>query len=325
VGAELSAGYFAVSPTGVLAYRTGAAATAGFQHTWFDRQGKATGTFGELNNDSGVRLSPDGTRAAERDATQQTRGDIWLLDFARGVRTRLTFRQNLGSNAVWSTDGSRIAFSSGDSLDTIYEKSASGAGEEKELLKKPGQIMAPSSWSQDGRFLLYTLVNGPKSGADLWVLPLEGDRKAVPLLATDFNEAGAMFSTDGRWVTYMSNESGRNEVYVRPFVASGPSGPSLGEGKWQVSKDGGTNPKWRADGKEIIFNFTFTMLSVDVNGSSAGFQMGTPKQLFRVGNNGWDVSSDGKQFMMLVPPNQGQQTGSTPITVVLNWQADLKK
>jgi dipeptidyl aminopeptidase/acylaminoacyl peptidase len=323
VGAELSAGFFAVSPTGVLAYRTGASVTTGLQHTWFDRQGKATGTFGEPNNDFGVRLSPDGTRAAERDAVQQSRGDIWLLDFARGVRTRLTFRQNLGSYPVWSPDGSRIAFSAGDSVDTIYEKSASGAGEEKELLKKPGEIKFPTSWSHDGRFLLYTTANVPKTGSDLWVLSLEGDRKAVPLLTTDFNEGVGAFSPDGRWVAYMSNESGRNEIYVRPFVASGPS---LGEGKWQVSKDGGTNPSWRADGKEIIFNFGPAILSVDVNGSNAGFQMGTPKQLFRgPGNDGWDVTGDGKRFMMIVPPNQGVQTAPTPITVVLNWQADLKK
>jgi Tol biopolymer transport system component len=330
VGSELSAGYFAVSPTGVLAYRTGATVTAGLQHTWFDRQGKATGTFGEPNNDGGVALSPDGTRAAERDAAPQTRGDIWLLDFARGTRTRLTFRQNLGSSPVWSPDGSRIAFSSGDSIDTIYEKSASGAGEERELLKKPGEIKFPTSWSHDGRFLLYNTFLVPQTGSDLWVLPLEGDRKPVLLLGTNFNEGNGTFSPDGRWVAYASNESGRNEVYVRPFVASGTSakggGPSLGEGKWQVSKDGGTNPSWRADGKEIVFSFRLAILSVDVSGSGAAFQMGTPKQLFTApANNGWDVTGDGKRFMMIVPPNQGQQTAPTPITVVLNWQADSKK
>jgi eukaryotic-like serine/threonine-protein kinase len=326
VGAELSSGFFAVSPTGVLAYRTGAAVTAGLQHAWFDRAGKATGTFGELNNDSGVRLSPDGTRAAERDAGQQTRGDIWLLDFARGVRTRLTFRQSLGSYPVWSPDGGRIAFSAGDSPDTIYEKSASGAGEEKELLKKPGEIMLPTNWSHDGRFLLYISVNVPRTGSDLWVLPLEGDRKPAVLLRTEFNEVNGSFSPDGRWVAYSSNETGRNEVYVRPFVASGPAGPSLGEGKWQVSKDGGTSPRWRADGKEIIFLFGPAMMSVDVNGGGAGFQMGTPEQLFRAPtNNGWDVTGDGKRFITIVPPNQGIQTAPTPITVVLNWQADLKK
>ena len=186
--------------------------------------------------------------------------------------------------------------------------------------------MLPTSWSHDGRFLLYTAANVPKTGSDLWVLPLEGDRKAVPLLRTDFNEGLGDFSPDGRWVAYVSNESGRNEIYVRPFVASGPSGPSLGEGKWQVSKDGGTNPRWRADGKEIIFSFGPAIMSVDVNGSNAGFQMGTPKQLFRgPGNNGWDVTGDGKRFLMIVPPNQGMQTAPTPITVVLNWQAELKK
>jgi eukaryotic-like serine/threonine-protein kinase len=326
VGAELSSGFFAVSPTGVLAYRTGADVTAGLQHTWFDRSGKATGTFGELNNDSGVRLSPDGTRAAERDAAGQTRGDTWLLDFARGVRTRLTFRQSLGSYPVWSPDGSRIAFSAGDSPNTIYEKSASGAGEEKELLKKPGEVMLPTNWSHDGRFLLYYTANVPKTGADLWVLPLDGDRKPVPLLRTEFNEGLGAFSPDGRWVAYVSDESGRNEIYVRPFVASGPSGPSLGEGKWQVSKDGGNNPRWRADGKEIIFIFNLAVMSVDVNGGGAGFQMGTPQHLFKASaNNGWDVTGDGKRFMMIVAPNQGVQAAPTPITVVLNWQADLKK
>ena len=326
VGAELSSGFFAVSPTGVLAYRTGASVTTGLQHTWFDRQGKATGTFGEPNNDFGVTLSPDGTRAAERDAVQQSRGDIWLLDFARGVRTRLTFRQSLGSYPVWSPDGSRIAFSAGDSPDTIYEKSASGAGEEKELLKKPGEICCRRVGPTTDASCSTTWQTLPKTGSDMWVLPLEGDRKAAPLLTTDFNEGLGDFSPDGRWVAYVSNESGRSEVYVRPFVASGPSGPSLGEGKWQVSKDGGTNPRWRADGKEIIFSFGPAIMSVDVNGSGAGFQMGTPKQLFTApANNGWDVTGDGKRFLMIVPPNQGVQTAPTPITVVLNWQADLKK
>ena len=95
-------------------------------------------------------------------------------------------------------------------------------------------------------------------------------------------------------------------IYVRPFVASGSSGPSLGEGKWQVSKDGGTNAKWRADGKEMIFNFALAMMSVDVNGSGAGFQMGPPSSCSPApANNGWDVTSDGKRFMMIVPPNQG--------------------
>ena len=187
-----------------------------------------------------------------RDGATSAAGDLWTLDFARGVRTRLTFRQSPGTWGVWSPDGSSIAFAAGNLLGTIYEKAASGAGEEKELLKEPGSIQFPTSWSHDGRFLLYYIGNAPKTGSDLWILPLQGDRKPTLLLGTEFNESQGSFSPDMRWVAYASNESGRNEVYVRPFAASGPGGvPAFGEGKWQVSRDGGSQPKWRADGKEI--------------------------------------------------------------------------
>ena len=165
-------GFFSVSPSGALAYRTGAQA-AGFQLTWFDRQGKIQGTFGELSPDQGIALSADGTRAAVRDAPVNANGDVWTLDFARGVRTRFTFRQTSGTPPIWSPDGSRIAFAAGNTFDTLYEKASSGAGDEKELLKKPGEIKAPSSWSRDGRFLLYYTNQIPKTLQDLWVLPRE--------------------------------------------------------------------------------------------------------------------------------------------------------
>jgi serine/threonine protein kinase len=319
-------GFFSVSPSGALAYRTGAQA-AGFQLTWFDRQGKAQGTFGDLRPDQGVALSADGARAAVRDTFTTANGDLWTLDFARGVRTRLTFRQTNGSSPIWSSDGSRIAFAAGNTMDTLYEKASSGAGDEKELYKKPGEIKFPSSWSHDGRFLLYYTTNVPQTGQDLWVLPLEGDRKPVLLLGTQFNEREGRFSPDMRWIAYTSSESGRPEVYVRPFLASGPTGaPTLGEGKWQVSKDGGTLAKWRADGKELIFRApNGSPMAVDVSATGAAFQAGVPKQLFvllpNVGD--WDVTADGKRFLAAVPP--GQQTNQTPITVVLNWQAALQK
>jgi Tol biopolymer transport system component len=326
VGTTGSIGIFSASPTGVLAYRTGTAAAGSVQPTWFDRQGKVTGTFGQPGPDEGLVLSPDATRAAGRDATPRSRGDIWLLDFARGVRTRLTFRQSPGSFPVWSPDGNRIIFSAGSLLDTIYEKAASGAGEEKELFKTPNEAKLPSSWSRDGRFLLYTTLNLGKPGNDLWVLPLEGDRKPVLLLGTEFNEGQGSFSPDMRWIAYTSNESGRGEIYVRPFTASGSSAPSFGEGKWQVSKDGGTGAKWGGDGKEIIFaGPTNELMAVDVNGSGAAFQMGTPQKLFTVpSSTGQDVTADGKRFLVTVSAGQ-DQNAQTPITVVLNWQADLKK
>ena len=288
------------------------------------------GTFGDLSPDQGIALSADGTRAAVRDAFTNVRGDIWTLDFARGVRTRFTFRQTDGSNPIWSPDGSRIAFAAGNLEDTLYEKASSGAGDEKELLKKPGEIKAPTSWSRDGRFLLYNTFNVAKTLQDLWVLPLEGDRKPALLLGTEFQEREGSFSPDMRWIAYTSSESGRPEVYVRPFTASGASGstgaPSLGEGKWQVSKDSGTLAKWRADGKELIFRApNGSPMAVEVTATGAAFQVGVPKQLFALPPNvgDWDVTADGKRFLAAVPPVQ--QTAQTPITVVLNWEAGLKR
>jgi eukaryotic-like serine/threonine-protein kinase len=324
VGAELSAGYFSVSPAGVLAYRTGASIAGGLQPTWFDRQGKVTGTFGQPGPDQGLSLSPDATRAVGRDALQAASGDIWLLDFARGVRTRLTFHQSVGSFPIWSPDGNRIAFAGGTTLDTLYEKSASGAGEEKELLKKPGDVLLPTSWSRDGRFLLYNTNNASGNLADLWLLPLEGDRKPLKLLGSPFSEGQARFSPDMRWIAYASTESGRSEIYVRPFVAAGPSGPALGEGKWQISKDGGTWPKWRGDGKELFFRNSASPMAVDVSANGAAFQAGVPTRLFAApGNTDWDVTADGKRFLIVTSPQQ--RNTQTPLTVVLNWQADLKR
>jgi serine/threonine protein kinase len=316
VGRAVNTGLFSVSATGVLVYRTGPAAIgAAFQPTWFDRQGKATGTAGQPGPDGGLVLSPDATRAAGRDAAPAARGDVVLLDFAReGVRTRLTFRQSPGSPPVWSPDGSRIIFSAGKAMpDTIYEKAASGAGEEKELLTKAGEPTSPTSVSRDGRFLLYDALAG--STMSLWVLPLDGNRKPVHLLGTDFAEGRGSFSPDGRWIAYVSYESGRAEIYVRPFVSSGSSAPSLGGGKWQVSKDGAAavHPMWRNDGKEIVFVGLnpASMIAVDVDGSGAAFQMGTPKQLFPVpASTGLDMAGDGKRFLMTVTPGAGQPTST---------------
>ena len=328
-------GTFSASAAGVLAWVTGPSTDV--QLTWFDRQGKAIGSFGETTSGCCLALSPDGTQAVIRDALLNVPGDILRLDFTRGVRTRLTFRQSPGSTPVWSPDGSRIVFSASTSnsfaADALYEKASSGAGEEKELLKvkNPG-VVTPTSWSRDGRFLLYHTNTSPGTGADLWLLPLQGDREPVLLLGTRFNEFGGTFSPDGKWIAYASNESGRSEIYIRPFVSSGSSGPHLGEGKWQLSRDGGSQPKWRSDGKEIIFSGPVgpssagTPMAVDVDGIGAAFQMGVPRKLFTSpAHRSSDVTADGKRFLMLVYSTAAQQNGQTPITVVLNWAADLRR
>jgi Tol biopolymer transport system component/predicted Ser/Thr protein kinase len=268
---ELPLGAFSASPSGVLAYWAQPAAPNS-QLTWFDPQGKPTGTVGEPGPYYDIALSPDETRVAYRDAEPEQGGYIWTLDLARGVRTKLTAQPVLGSGPVWSPDGTRVAFAAG--FGALHVKDASGVGEEKEIYNRLGEPVVPTSWSRDGRFLLYYTGNTPKTGMDLWVLRLK-DQKAVRLLDTESNEHFGAFSPDMRWIAYMSDESGRNEIYVRPFVASGPSGePALGDGKWPVSRDGvATPPHWRSDSKEIRFGGAFgqgkppTMMAVDVNGS----------------------------------------------------------
>jgi Tol biopolymer transport system component/predicted Ser/Thr protein kinase len=329
-------GVFSVSPSGVLAWHRGVE-NSQYQLTWFDREGKTSNAFGQTGTDQLVALSPDGTRAVVRDGSVITLGDLWTIDFARGVRTRVTFRKTFGSGGLWSPDGTQIVFSASNPrtpLDTLYEKPSSGAGDEKVLLRMAGQNLYATSWSRDGRFLLFYFSPNPQTGSDLWVLPLEGDRKPVPLLVTPFNELYGVFSPDARWIAYTSNESGRYEVYVRPFLASGPSGaPALGEGKWQVSRDGGAMQKWTADGKQIIFSSTFTeslatgRMAVDVKANGSSFEAGVPQRLFRApqvpSDFSWDVTGDGKRFLLAAP--QGQPTGPVPITVILNWPSLLKK
>ena len=329
VGTVGANGFFSISANGSLAYRAGGS-TANRQLTWFDRQGKQSATAFDPGPYLDLSLAPDGSRGAILRGPAQS-PDIWLHDFMRGVSTRFTFDQNavestlIGKGPVWSPDGNRIAFSSlrGGVLD-LFEKPSSGAGNEA-LLVHSGSSETPDDWSRDGRFLLYTELNG-KTNYDLMVLPLEGnDRKPVPLANTTFAEAQGSFSPDTRWFAYGSNESGRIEVYVQPFTPPGSGSPPA-VGKWQISRDGGARPKWRADGKELIFRApNGSPMAVDITTSPA-FQAGIPKPLFTMPTNvgPWDMTADGKRFLAATPL-QAQQTTSTPITVVLDWEAGLKK
>ena len=211
-----SIGMFSVSDD-VFVYQT-ASAPGTFQLTWVDRQGKTVGTFGLPGTDSRVVLSPDGTRAVAKDAPYNVPGDLWMLDLASGRRTRFTFSKNVYSPAVWSPDGARIAYSAGRHGDTIFEKAASGVSDEQVLLKKPGLRHFPTSWSRDGRFLLYHTENATNTGYDLWALSLS-DRKPHLMLGEAFNEWAGVFSPDMRWVAYVSIETGRGWG-LRPPVPS---------------------------------------------------------------------------------------------------------
>jgi len=320
-------GMFSVSDAGVFVYRT-ASAPGTFQLTWVDRQGKTDGTVGPPGTDWRVVLSPDGKRAVAKDAPYDVPGDLWMLDLS-GRRTRFTFNKNVYSPGVWSPDGTRIAYSAGRLGDTIYEKLASGLGDEQVLLKEPGLRHFPTSWSRDG-FLLYHTENAPNTGYDLWALSLT-DRKPHLMLGEAFNEWAGVFSPDMRWVAYVSLETGTGHVYVRPFRVSGQTGqPSLGEGKWQISKDRGNWPQWRID-REIVFSTApigAEVFAVPVNTAGTAFESGgVPQRLPFPPSAGVDTTpqstSDGQRFLIEVP--LGQRATRTSISVVLNWPALLKR
>jgi eukaryotic-like serine/threonine-protein kinase len=325
VGSFITTGFFSASTNGVLVYRTGGSGRVA-QLTWLDPQGKVLGTVGEPGADVGLALSPDGTRAAvSRIDSDQA---LWLIDFSRGTSTRFTFGPSSALFGTWSPDGSRIIFTSNRTgVDDLYQKLASGVKDE-ELLLKSSQPKDPTSWSRDGRFLLYQTPDPKTTKYGLWVLPLEGDKKPFPFLQTEFDNYEGQFSPDGRWVAYASDESGRDEIYVGTFSPDATAEASVAGGKWQISTDGGSQPRWRGDGKELYYLAPDgKLMAVEIAASSV-FQAGVPKVLFQAlreaefaNETQWDVTPDGKRFLFPAPAEQGQ----APFTVVLNWQAGLNK
>ena len=311
-------GLFSVSNTGTLVYRAGSGRQT--MLTWFDQQGNPAGALGEPGDYSDPAISPDGSRVAV--AKGPANRDIWILDVARGASTRFTFDPARDETPAWSPDGKNIAFSSNRSgVMDLYIKPADGSGEEKVLLKTD-EPKAVERWTKDGRFLLFNST-GQKTTGDLWALPFPGEAKPVSLLQTQFFEDFARVSPDGRWLAYTSNESGIFESYVRPFTPEAPAGTGA---KWLVSKGGGVRPIWRPDGKELFYiTLANQVMAVDID-TSKGFQAGTPRRRFAnppsALSTGWDLSPDGKRFLFVAPPNTGR---AIPFTVVLNWEAGLKK
>jgi Tol biopolymer transport system component len=324
VGTVFNTGYFSASATGALVYRSGNGDRS--QLTWVDRKGKTSGVVGEPGPYVFLAVSPDGTRAAtvRGNVAVDSLQDIWLFDFGRGVSTRFTFGPGRSNNPAWSPDGKRIAFSADrerNSRLNLYQKLADGSQEEQ-LLLKTDQDKVLSSWSRDGRFLMYTVLD-PSTKSDIWVMPLDGNRKPFPFLRTPNNEREGVFSPDGHWVAYSSDESGRNEVYVRAFSPDGADGSSAG-GKWMISRDGGVRPWWRPDGKELLYNRSGqTAMSVEVN-SSPVFQSGQPSVAFNAlpGVSVAALSPDGNQILVAEPADNNKQS---QFTVSLNWAPGIRR
>jgi serine/threonine protein kinase/Tol biopolymer transport system component len=320
---------FTVSQNGLLVYEPGSK-TLGTDLFWLDTSGKTLSRIGERAFYKGSgRLSPDGKRLAVSMGDPQA--DIWVFDLARGSHTRLTFGGATHLAPSWSPDGQKVVYvrQSGATViegTSLRARLASGGGQEEVLMEHADNGAASQSllipqWSPDGRYLLHTEQSGPTS-VGVWALPLTGDKKPIPIVQSPSPQARLIqfrLSPDGRWLAYSSTESGREEIYVTHF----PSGA----GKWQVSQTGGTFPAWRADSKVIYFLGSDGALhSAAVNVKNDEFELDPVKTLFQVNStaavgNIYDVSPDGQRFIFSTLP----ESVATPLVLVTNWTADLKK
>ena len=321
VGNVRAFGFFAASASGALIHRSGLRDIS--RLTWFDLRGQKQASVGEpVDLEDSFALSPDGTRIAMA-KFDGGNVDVWVHDLARNVSQRLTFDPALDSAPNWSPDGKRIAFSSSRAGHyDLYQIRASGEGRE-ELLYASSESKFASSWSPDGRFLLYSAQTAGTNG-DIWALPLDvaGARKPLPLLHTRANERSGKLSPDGRWLAYVSDESGASEVYVQTFAPPLGTGDSPAGPKLLVSRGGGYLPHWRADGAALFYHaFDGTLVSVALQGGGADVKPSAPQALFHLPGL-WDAAADGRRFLAAVPE---AQAAPPPFTVVLNWQAELKK
>jgi serine/threonine protein kinase len=314
---------FTVSQTGVLVYLGKSAATTP-ELALFSPAGKKLRSFGQPEVFVVAKLSSDGkTIAMDLYEVTARNADVWLYDVVRSVKTRFTFDGNVDAYPIWSPDGKNIIFSSNRKGHyDLYEKMSNGAADEQ-LLFASGQTKYATDWSQDGKYILFQSTNNQNSKSDIYYIPMTGDKKPVALIATEFNEMFASFSPDSRWVAYQSNESGRNEVYVRPFPGHGA--------KWQVSANGGTSPRWKNNGKEIFYVANGKLIEADVNGTGSNFVVGNVREYFdpatvggiNVGNGILkDISPDGQSILLSI--SKGMIT-TAPLTLVVNWDEEFRK
>ncbi len=321
-----------VSENGVLLYATGGAAGEINQIGWYDRTGKSLGSVGAFGAVWEPAISPDEKSVAFRRRTN-TINDLWVRDLSRGTETRLT-TNNAATNVApsWSPKGERVVFASNQEsgINNLFQKAASGSGQDEPLLRNNVPDV-PSQWSRDGRFVVYQ-EDDPKNKHDLWVLPIEGDtgdRKPIPFLRTEFDELLGQLSPDNHWMAFTSDRTGRREVYVRPFPPGG--------GEWTISIAGGQQPRWRGDGKELFFVAADgKMMAVAVKpvaAARASFEAGSPVELFdaHIVNSGngnlfeYDVTSDGKRFLIDTTSVAAGAAATPTLTVVVNWSAGLNK
>ena len=308
---------FSLSDDGSLAYVPGGSRVREGTLLWVDRKGAVLPLPAPPRGYLSPRLSPDGQWLAV--AIEGPHLGAWLYDLARGTLTRLT-GSTVVPRSIWTPDGKHVTFLAtlSDALN-LYWMPADGSGA-AERLTTSGNFQVPGSWSPDGHVLAFSEVD-PTTGWHIWMLRLEGDRKPRPFLQTASNEYGPMFSPDGRWLAYQSDESGRQEIYVRSFPGPG--------GKWQISTEGGAEPVWAPNGRELFYRNGDKMMTAAVEIKPV-FAASTPKLLFEghyeAGNffeRDYDVSPDGQRFLMIKASEQEQ--AATQLNLVLNWSDELRR
>jgi len=312
-------GSYALSDTGLLLYQGGGVIQKG-QLTWIGLDGKNLGIVGEAASIWRTHLSPDGRRAVTSVVGANGLSDIWIYDLARGLGSRFTFGPDSSLFPVWSPDGQRLVYADGNGQ--IFLKAADGASEPQKLVSDTSLTRLPLSWSPDGRNLVFRTQSG-QSGTDLWILPMEGDHTPRIFLGTAANEAGGAFSPDGRWFAFLSDESGRNELYVVPFPGPG--------GKWQISSGGAEHFDWIGAGHQLAYLSPDNKLSaVDVVVRGANLEIGAVHPLLggkpapfnmTPGQDRIGFTPDGQRILVSVP---NEDEVAPPMTLVSNWPGALE-
>ena len=309
-------GNFSVSQNGVLVYRNAFSSPSRF--VWLDRTGKQVATLGEPGNYGVARLSPDGHTVvlSREDPADATKSDLWLLEVQRGIFSRLTFHPGPAYSAAWSPDGSRLAIAATATPVQIIPANGNGTP----VTVSAELVARVHDWSPDGHTILVQQQNS-NTGMDIYSLPVSDKPEHVaPVLNSQFDEMTSRLSPDGRWLAYISNESGRGETYVVPFPGKG--------GRWQISNNGvamgASGLAWSRDGKQLFFRDNAgPLMAVDVQPQGNEFHSGLPHQIFTSpgGVRPLDTTSDGRILAMV----QADQEVSPPITLILNWDAEIKK
>jgi Tol biopolymer transport system component len=324
---------FSTSRNGIVIYQSGGAAIRELQYAWFDRTGKELGVIGGRVRTRFFALSPDGKRVViERVANPQGNlTDLWVTDLERGTESRLTFDTSINENPVWSPNGDRVVFSSTRrGVYNLYERAANGSGQDQIVFQSQENNFAVD-WSRDGRFIIFQTTNLADGKVILWALPVTRDKKPIRLQGQGNMFTGKL-SPDSRWLAFVSDVSGRNEVYVIPFSPEDSAPGKQAGGKWQISLSGGGQPQWRGDGRELFYLSTDgRLMSAEVKAGSEGFEWATPQPLFELRVDLATTSKflyryapapDGKRFLVSTEPDT--LTDSPPLTVLVNWTAGSK-